>query len=46
MMSLYVGLFAAAVGVPLLILSMAWLAWWAEEHASCPCEHCREKRDA
>ena len=49
-----VGLFAAAIGVPALILSMAYLAWLAAEgdreredarEYPCDCQWCQERAD-
>lgn len=44
----YLAIFAAAVGVPALILSMAYLAWLAaegdrEREAECDCQWCQER---
>ena len=49
----YLGIFAACIGVPLLIVSMAYLAWLAaegdrerEDVRSCPCDWCHEQENA
>lgn len=42
-----IGIFAACVGVPVIILSMAYLAWFAARtDDGCPCDVCRQMHPA
>ena len=42
----YVGIFAACIGVPALILSIAFLAYIAAKADDrCPCDWCQRERD-
>ena len=46
----YLGIFAACIGVPALILSIAYLAWLAaegdrEREVDCDCQWCQERAD-
>lgn len=49
----YLAVFAACIGVPALILSMAYLAWLAaegdrerEDALDCDCQWCQDERCA
>lgn len=41
----YLGIFLACIGVPALILSIAFLAWLAAQtDDGCPCDVCERER--
>lgn len=40
-----IGIFAACIGVPVLILSVAYLAWLAAATDDrCPCDWCQQRQ--